>query len=94
MEDDKGEVFELMGDIKREATNMLEDLQDIDSSLTELENRIKDVDQINKEELLGIIETIRIKIGTIEKEDKRELEEEEIANNLLSKLKKWVDTIV
>lgn len=82
-----------MKDIEKESKSMMEDLVQIDNTLLSLKERI-DEDRIDRREILRILESVRLRIGVLEKADKREINEEEVAESLLSKLKKWVEQIV
>ena len=68
-------------------------LIDLDDKLLSLQDRLE-LGEVDKKEILKIIESVRLRIGVLEKEDKRELGEEEIAESLLSTLKKWIDQVV
>jgi hypothetical protein len=90
---DKGEVMHFMRDIEEESRSMMQDLTQIDNMLLSLKERVEE-DRADRRELLRVIESIRLRIGVLEKEDRIEINEEEVAESLLSKLKKWVDQVV
>jgi len=90
---DEGEVMHFMKDIEKESRSMMEDLAQIDNTLLSLKERVEE-DRIDRREILRIIESVRLRIGVLEKEDKREINEEEVAESLLDKLRKWVDQLV
>ncbi len=90
---DKGEVMHFMRDIEEESRSMMEDLTQIDNMLLSLKERVEE-DRADRRELLRVIESIRLRIGVLEKEDRIEINEEEVAESLLAKLKKWVDQVV
>ncbi|KYK26068.1 hypothetical protein AYK26_01320 [Euryarchaeota archaeon SM23-78] len=92
-EEDKGEIMYFMRDIKNESQAMMKDLMEIDDLLLSLKERLQ-VGRIDRYKIEEIIDSIRLRIGVIEREDKREMDEEEEAASLLMKLKKWVDLIV
>ncbi len=92
-EDGEGEVIQFMRDIKKESEALMMELIEIDGMLSKLENRLRTED-VAKEETLKTIEQVRLRIGTLEKEDRREMNEEDVAESLLMKLKKWVDQVV
>jgi hypothetical protein len=92
-ESGKGEVMAFMRDMEEESKSMMQDLIEIDDMLLSLQERIETGKSDNRE-ILRTIENVRVRIGVIEREDKRELNEEEIAESLLSKLKKWVEQVV
>jgi hypothetical protein len=92
-ESDKGEVMSFMKDMEEESKSMMQDLTGIDDMLVSLKERLEE-DRADKREILRIIESVRLRIGVLEKEDKIEINEEEVAESLLSKLKKWVDQVV
>ncbi|MBN2458964.1 hypothetical protein JXB28_01655 [Candidatus Woesearchaeota archaeon] len=89
----EGEVMAFMRDMKKESKNMMTELIDIDDLLSKLKIKIAE-DSTSKKELYRIIDSIRLRIGVMEREDRIELNEEEEAETLLEKLKKWVDQIV
>jgi len=82
-----------MKDMKKESKAMMNELIDIDDMLSRLKIRLTD-ESASKRELYRIIDAIRLRIGVMEREDRIELNEEEEAETLLEKLKKWVDQIV
>jgi len=90
---EKGEVIKFMEDIKEESNIMMRDLIDIDDKLLSLQKKLE-LGEVDKKEILKVIESVRLRIGVLEKEDRRELGEEEIAETLLEKLKKWVGQVV
>lgn len=90
---DKGELMSFMQDMKKESQTMMQDLMDIDDMLVSLEDRLR-LEDVDKRVILKTIEEVRLRIGVLEKEDKRELSEEAVAESLLKKLKKWVDQVV
>lgn len=90
---DEGEVMQFMKDIEKESQSMMRDLAEIDGMLESLQERIE-TGRADKKEIARTIENVRLRIGVLEKEDKREINEEEVAESLLSKLKKWVDQLV
>ena len=92
-EDGEGEVIQFMRDIKKESEALMMELIEIDGMLSKLENRLRTED-VAKEETLKTIEQVRLRIGTLEKEDRREMNEEDVAESLLMKLKKWVNQVV
>ena len=91
--DDEGEVMQFMRDIEKDSKSMMQDLTDIDDMLKSLQERVEE-SRADSKEILRTIENVRLRIGVMEREDKRELNEEEVEESLLSKLKKWVDQIV
>jgi hypothetical protein len=91
--EDEGEVMEFMKDLESESKNMMKDLKEIDDILLSLKERV-DGGRADRWEILKTIEQVRLKIGIVEKEDKREINEEEVAESLLGKVKKWVDMVV
>ena len=90
---EKGEIIQFMEDIKRESESMMKDLNEMDSSLIHLK-MLMEKDSVDKQRVIDIIESIRRRIGVLENVDQRELREEEVAESLLQKLKKWVDQVV
>ncbi|MBW2990891.1 hypothetical protein KY348_04250 [Candidatus Woesearchaeota archaeon] len=89
----EGELMKFMEDMKKESQNMMKDLEEIDTRLVHLKELIEK-ENADKEKIIDLINSIRIRIGVLEKEDVREMNEEEIAESLLKKLKKWVDQVV
>jgi hypothetical protein len=92
-EAEEGEVMRFMKDIEKESKSMMLDLTDMDDMLLSLQERVE-AGKSDQKEILRTIENVRLRIGVMEREDKRELNEEEVAESLLSKLKKWVDQLV
>lgn len=90
---DQGEILAFMKDMKKESESMMKDLMEIDDILLSLRDKVQK-GKISKKKTIEIINSIRLRIGVIEREDKRELNEEEIAQSLLQKLKRWVDEVV
>jgi hypothetical protein len=89
----KGEVMHFMKDLEEESRSMMQDLMQIDNMLLSLKERVEE-DRADRKELLRVIESVRLRIGVLEKEDRIEMNEEEVAESLLSKLKKWVEQVV
>ena len=89
----QGELEKFMKDMTDESRNIMRGLMEIDDYLASLQDKLelKDVD---KESLIKEIQDLRLRIGVLEREDKREVSEEEVATTLLEKLKKWVDEAV
>lgn len=92
-EADEGEVMKFMKDIEKESKSMMLDLTEMDDTLLSLQERLE-AGRADNKEILRTIEHLRLRIGVMEREDKRELNEEEVAESLLSKLKKWVDQMM
>ena len=88
-----GEIDEILQDIRKESKTMMKDLMEVDNILVSLKDKIEN-DHFDKEEFLKEIEGIRSMIGSLEKEDVQEENYEEIADNLIKKLKKWINLIV
>lgn len=82
-----------MKDMESESKSMMKDLAEIDDMLLSLKERVDD-GRADRREILQTIEAIRLRIGVLEKEDKIEINEEEVAESLLAKVKKWVDQVV
>ncbi len=91
--EDGGEIEAALSDIRKESRNMMDDLMEVDMVICSLIGRLQSGD-IEKDEIIEALESIRIRIGVLEEEDKRELGEEEVAANLITKLKKWVDMVI
>jgi hypothetical protein len=89
----EGEVMRFMKDIQKESKSMMHDLTDIDGMLISLQERIGS-GRADKDEILRAIENIRVRIGVLEREDDREMNEEEVAESLLNKLRSWMEQIV
>lgn len=90
---DKGEILSFMRDMKKESESMMKDLMEIDDILLSLRDQVQK-GKISKKKTIEIINSIRLRIGVLEREDKRELNEEEITQSLLQKLKRWIDEVV
>lgn len=91
--DSKGELIAFMDDIKKESQAMMNELKTIDNILISLKSGIE-AGAEDKKALIKDIDSIRTRIGVLEQEDRREMNEEEIAESLLKKLKKWVDKVI
>ena len=92
-EPEQGEILAFMKDMEKESKSMMQDLMEIDDKLASVQNRLE-LDRADRKELVKDIEAIRMRIGVLEREDKREINEEEVAKSLLAKLKRWVDQVV
>ncbi|MBN2052030.1 hypothetical protein JW756_00840 [Candidatus Woesearchaeota archaeon] len=93
VEEGEGEVMAFMEDLEEDSKSMMQDLMDIDGMLLNLQERVE-LKNPGKEEILKDIESIRFRIGVLEKKDRIELSEEEEVETLLDKLKKWVDRVM
>jgi hypothetical protein len=93
-ESDDGELIKYIKDFKRESQDMIKNLLYVDDLLNNIQRRIELGEGISNEELLETVKDIRQRIGQVRKEEEDELGEELIANNLLNKLKRWVEEIV
>ena len=89
----KGEARLLVEQIKEISTDVLEKLKGLDSQLEEMGSCIKD-DDFNKDTLLERISEMRQGIGSIEKEDSEEMEDEAALLNLLKKLDSILDSVL
>ena len=90
---ERGEIDQILEDIKSESKEMMKELMEVDNILISVKDSI-DFGDFDKEELINKINDIRMRIGALEKDDVKEEKYEEIADNLILKLKKWVDLIV
>jgi hypothetical protein len=89
----RGEIIAFMKDMKKESKAMMNELIDIDDMLSKLKMKLAD-ESSSKREIYRMIDSIRLRIGVMEREDRIELNEEDEAETLLEKLKKWVDQVV
>ena len=89
----KGEIDNILKDMKLEGEAMMRNLIEIDNLLITLDEKNKS-DNVDKEEISDLIKFIRLKIGILEKEDQTEENFEEMADNLLLRLKRWMDDII
>ncbi|HJX05566.1 MAG TPA: hypothetical protein VJ461_02565 [Candidatus Nanoarchaeia archaeon] len=89
----EGEIISFMRDIEKESKSMMSDLVEIDDKLSELKSKIA-MEKTSKREIFRMIDTIRLRIGIMEREDRREMNEEEVAETLLEKLRKWINQVV
>ena len=89
----KGEIDNILKDMKLEGEAMMRNLREIDNLLITLDEKNKS-DNVDKEEISDLIKFIRLKIGILEKEDQTEENFEEMADNLLLRLKRWMDDII
>jgi len=90
---EEGEINRILDDIRQDSQNMMSDLAMVDDRLNQLRQRVIS-GEASQDEILRVIDEIRQSIGVIEDEDRKELGEEELADNLLDKLRSWVDKIV
>ncbi len=93
LEEGEGEVMAFIGDMEEDSRSIMKDLIYIDGLLLTLQEKLE-TEEIDKNELLRRIEEIRLKIGILERKDRIEIGEEEEAETLLNKIKKWVDKVV
>jgi hypothetical protein len=91
---DSGELVKFMQDLKSESMDMMDKLTQIDGILVRIKAQLESGKTISNKKLIDDIEDIRSRIGSLEREDEIELGEEEQADTLLEKLKKWVDQII
>jgi hypothetical protein len=92
--DNPGELIKYIEDFKKESEEMIKNLLFVDDLLQNLERRITLGEQLTSDELSEQLKDIRYRIGQIKQEEEEELDEEIIANNLLNKLRRWVDELV
>jgi hypothetical protein len=89
-----GELIKYVQDFKAESEDMIKNLLYVDELVQSLERRIELGERPDDDELSDKLKDIRLRIGEIKKEEEEELDGELIANNLLNKLRKWVDELV
>jgi septal ring factor EnvC (AmiA/AmiB activator) len=89
----KGEARLLIEQLKEISADVLEKLKDLDAQLADMEGSIKD-DDFNKDTLLERIAEIRQSIGSIEKEDSEEMEDEAVLLELLRKLDSLLESVL
>lgn len=80
-----------MEQVRDISKDILTDLMEVDDRLDKLYRRLQLSEEVDKEKLLECIKEIRIAIGSIEREDTRSIEEEEILDSLITKLNYLVD---
>ncbi len=83
----EGEETKLLEQIHSMSKDILNDLMDIDTKLNAIAEDIKISDEIDKKTVLADLAEIRKQIGLMEKEDIEEMQEEQIVENINSKLK-------
>jgi len=88
---DIGEGTKLLEQIHEMSKDVMEDLVELDNKLSKLQNTIETKDEIDKDELLQQIKDLRTTIGAIEHEDSEEMEEEEILESMMKKLKNLIE---
>ncbi|MBI3027150.1 hypothetical protein HYY70_03480 [Candidatus Woesearchaeota archaeon] len=87
----EGEGKQLLEQVRDISKDILTDLMEVDDRLDKLYRRLQLSEEVDKEKLLECIKEIRIAIGSIEREDTRSIEEEEILDSLITKLNYLVD---
>lgn len=83
--DEGGEVNLLLRDIKMMSEEIMHDLMDVDGTLEKLHQQALN-EGLDTVELANAIRDIRVRIGSIEREESEELEAEDITQSLLEKL--------
>jgi hypothetical protein len=91
---DDGEIIRYVKAFKEEGEDMIKNLLYVDEILQSLQRRVELGEHITDDELVDKIKELRAFVGEIKKEEEDELGEDIIANNLLNKLKKWVNELV
>lgn len=89
----EGEIITFMEDIKKDSNEMMKELIHIDDLLCKIKAKVGE-EPVNKQEINRLIDSVRLRIGILEREERIELNEEEEAETLLEKLKGWVDRVV
>ena len=89
----KGEARLLIEQLKDISADVMEKLKEMDSQLLEMEGSIKE-DDFNKDTLLEKIGEMRQNIGSIEKEDSEEIEDETVLLDLLRKLDSLLESVL
>lgn len=87
----EGEGKKLLDQVREISKDILTDLMEVDDRLDKLYRHLQLSEEVDKEKLLEWIKEIRIAIGSIEREDTRSIEEEEILESLITKLNYLVD---
>ena len=87
----EGEGKKLLDQVREIGRGILEDLMEVDDRLEKLYTRVQLSEEIDKEHLLNELKEIRFAIGAIEREDTASMKEEEILENLITKLNHLVD---
>jgi len=82
----KGEGKLLLEQLKDISSAMLKGLIDLDNKISNLQEDIKNSKEINKELIDSKLQDLRNSIVSIENEDDKEIEEEEILENMIKKL--------
>ena len=88
---ERGEGKQLLEQIRELSSDLMKSLKDIDGRLAVMQESIGSNDNLNRQELLEQVSEIRNKIGAMEKEDTEEMEDEEILENMISKLSKLIE---
>ena len=87
---EEGEGKLLLEQIRQISQDLLKSLRDIDKELEGVEDSVNTNNAMDRQDLMNRINSIRITIGSMEKEDMQELEEEEILENMMEKLDKLI----
>jgi len=90
----EGEGGLLLKQIKEISQDLLKGLMEVDDKLIKLKDTIKREDEIDKDILMDRIDDIRVEIGSMEKQDVHEIEEEKILQNMIRKLNSLVDDVL
>ena len=88
--DDRGEVNLLLRDIKSMSEEIMHDLMDVDNKLEKLQEKAIN-GMLNIPEVLEEIKSVRVMIGSMEREETQELRAEDITQSLLKKLSDLID---
>ena len=94
MEGGKGEATMLLEEIKTLSQDIFDVLMEIDNRIADIENESKLKEEIDRNSLLEKLGAIRQKIGAIEREDTREIDDEKILQNLFRKLDSLIDQVI
>ena len=86
-----GEGKLLLGQVREISKDLLERLKEIDDKLAKLQDLVDNREEIDREWIIEELNDIRDKIGLMEKEDTQELEEEEILENMMTKLNSLIE---
>ncbi len=82
----EGEGKLLLEQLKEISSAMLEGLTELDNKIYNLQEEIKKESEFSKESIISRLQDLRNSVVSIEKKDNEELEEEQILENMIKKL--------
>ena len=82
----EGEGLRLLEQIRELSNEILSSLTDVDNRLERMQDILESGDLFDRREILEEIKGMRITLGSIEKEDQQEMQDETILEGMMKKL--------